>query len=345
MMRGDFIEVNVVMNEGTEKEVNRRQFIRRLLETGAAIVGAVGIGFLFRDRRTGKEYFKELAEAHAHRVPKYDVEFTPSDVQVAIVHSSSPSKAVRAAFDALGGAKRFIRSGDIVLIKPNVAFDRPPALCATTNPETLREVILVCFEAGASEVIVADNPINDPEGCFTKTGIKNAALSAGAKIVYPKPGAFEIVEVGGEKIKSWLAFYEPLKRATKVIGVAPVKDHNLSSASLCMKNWYGFLGGPRNRLHQHIHCAIADLAGWITPTLVILDGIRVLMRNGPTGGSLSDVAIKNTLIAGVDQVAVDAVGYTLLGRNPSNLQYLQRAKERGIGNPNWRELNWKEVWA
>lgn len=325
------------------EKVNRREFVRRLAATGVAVAGTIAGGLLIRDRRTGREYFRELAERRAHKIPKFAIELTPSDVQLVIVRGSSPSKMVRAAFDALGGARKFIRSGDIVFIKPNVAFDRPPALCATTNPETLKAVIEVCYEAGAKEVIVADNPINDPEGCFIKTGIKRAALEAGAKLIYPKPEKFEMVEVGGEKIKAWLAFYEPLKRATKVIGVAPVKDHNLSSASLCMKNWYGLLGGARNRFHQHIHCVIADLAGWITPTLVILDGVRVLMRNGPTGGSIGDVAVKNTLVAGVDQVAVDAFGYTLLERDPAELKYLQRAKERGIGNPNWKELRWREV--
>lgn len=325
------------------EKVNRREFVKRLTATGVAIGGTIVGGLLIHDERTGKEYFRELAERHAHKIPKFAVELTPSDVQLVIVRGSSPSKMVRAAFDALGGARKFIRGGDVVFIKPNVAFDRPPALCATTNPETLKAVIEVCYEAGAKEVIVADNPINDPEGCFIKTGIKQAALEAGAKVIYPKPEKFEMAEVGGERIKTWLAFLEPLKRATKVIGVAPVKDHNLSSASLCMKNWYGLLGGARNRFHQHIHCVIADLAGWITPTLVILDGVRALMRNGPTGGSISDVAVKNTLIAGVDQVAVDAFGYTLLERDPSKLKYLQRARERGIGNPNWKELNWREV--
>ncbi|MCS7254279.1 MAG: DUF362 domain-containing protein [Armatimonadota bacterium] len=324
-------------------KVNRREFVKRLVATGIATAGTVIGGILVHDKRTGKEYFRELAERHAHRIPKFAVELSPSDVQLVIVRGSSPQKMVRAAFDMLGGARKFIQGGDVVLIKPNVAFDRPPSLCATTNPETLKAVIEACYDAGASEVLVADNPINDPEGCFIKTGIKRAALEAGAKLIYPKPEKFEMVEVGGERIKTWIAFYEPLKRATKVIGVAPVKDHNLSSASLCMKNWYGLLGGARNRFHQHIHCVIADLANWITPTLVILDGIRVLMRNGPTGGSISDVAVKNTLIVGVDQVAVDALGYTLLDRDPSELKYLQRAKERGIGNPNWKELNWREV--
>jgi uncharacterized protein (DUF362 family) len=326
-----------------ETNVSRRDFLRRLLSTGIATTGTIVGALLLLDKRTGKEYFRQMLEKHAHRIPNFSVEVSASDVQMVVVRGSDVKRMIRAVFDVLGGARKFIRRDDVVLIKPNVAFDRPPALCATTNPETLKAVIEVCYEAGAKEVIVADNPINEPEGCFIKTGIKRASIEAGARIIYPKPHLFEMVEIGGVALKSWLAFYEPLRLATKVIGVAPIKDHNLSSASMCMKNWYGLLGGTRNRFHQRIHDVIADLANWMKPTLVILDGVRVLMSNGPTGGRLSDVAVKNTIIAGVDQVAVDAFGYTLLGRDPNELGYLQRAKERGIGNPNWGELNWKEV--
>ena len=322
---------------------DRRQFLQRIAATGAAIAGAIFGGVLLHDRRTGAEYFRDLRRRQARRLPKFNVELSAGDVQMVVVRGKSPAQMVRAAFDALGGARKFIKRGDVVFVKPNVAFDRPPALCATTNPETLKAVIRICYEAGAKQVIVADNPINQPESCFVKTGIKQATLEAGAKLIYPTPDAFETVEIGGEALTAWTTFYKPLALATKVIGIAPVKDHNLSRASLCMKNWYGLLGGARNRFHQRIHDVIADLAYMVTPTLVILDGTRVLMSNGPTGGSLNDVAVRNTLIAGVDQVAVDAYGYTLLDREPNELEYLQRAKERGIGNPDWRSLNWREV--
>ena len=74
---------------------------------------------------------------------------------------------------------RFIKKGDVVVIKPNVAFDRPPALAATTHPDALRAVAKLCFEAGAHKVIVADNPINSPTGCFFKSGLTAVAVGHG----------------------------------------------------------------------------------------------------------------------------------------------------------------------
>jgi len=125
--------------------------------------------------------------------------------------------------------------------------------------------------------------------------------------------------------------HTPLAWATKLIGLPTVKSHNLSGASLAMKNWYGFLGHGRNRLHQSINEVIADLGFFISPTLVILVGTRILKRNGPTGGSLADVEPGNTVVAGTDQVAIDAYGVGLLGKKAEEIPYLKMAEKMGIG--------------
>jgi uncharacterized protein (DUF362 family) len=148
----------------------------------------------------------------------------------------------------------------------------------------------------------------------------------------------------GEILRQWTFFKEPFKTATKVIGLAPCKDHNLCHASMTMKNWYGLLGGRRNQFHQHIHSIVSDFALMMEPTLVILDGMNVLMKNGPTGGRLSDVKQMGTVVAGTDMVAVDSYGYThLLERNLDELTYIHKAHDRGLGNRNWKETNFKEV--
>jgi uncharacterized protein (DUF362 family) len=252
---------------------------------------------------------------------------------------------VRAAvggLDSSQGIKRFVTSQDVVLIKPNVGFDRAPHLGATTNPEVLRWVIRLCREAGAGKVIVADNPIEAPDACFAKSGIREVAAAEGARVVLPTRRSFEslaIREVApdpakGEALGRWPIFYGPLAEATKVIGVAPIKDHNLCGASMNLKNWYGLLGGRRNQFHQAIHNIVSDLGMMMSPTLVIADATRVMMKNGPTGGRASDVKVggelgKAAVIASVDPVACDAWCYQkLLGRDPAQLAYLEMAQEK-----------------
>jgi uncharacterized protein (DUF362 family) len=252
---------------------------------------------------------------------------------------------VRAAVDAIGGIRRFVRSGDVVLLKPNVAFERSAPLGATSNPEVVASLVRLCREAGAAEVRVADNPIESPASCFARSGVQRAAIDAGAEVYLPTPSDFRVLETpGATHIARWPFFWRPFGGVTKVIGVAPVKDHNLCRASMTTKNWYGLLGGRRNQFHQDIHGIIADLALMLRPTFVVLDGTHVLFRSGPTGGSLADVRLGGTLVASTDSLAADAFGWDeLLERKGEPLPaYFAKSAERGLGTPDWRTLRIKD---
>ena len=269
-----------------------------------------------------------------------------SEARLGVARGGDIPAMLRAAMDGIGGIRRFIQNDDVVLIKPNVAFERPAVLGATTNPEVLTALIHLVREAGAREVRVVDNPIESPESCFIRSGIQQAAIDAQARVYLPTPGDFETVNVPGATwIENWPFFWRPFQNVTKVIGVSPVKDHNLCRASMTTKNWYGLLGGRRNQFHQDIHGIIADLALMLRPTFVVLDGTRVMFRSGPTGGSLSDVREGRTLAASTDSLAADAFGWDdLLERRGEELPaYFAQSAARHLGNPNWRDVPLKEV--
>jgi uncharacterized protein (DUF362 family) len=249
-------------------------------------------------------------------------------------------KTINRALAALGGIERFIKSGDRVVLKVNAAFASPAALSATSNPDLVAEVARLCLKAGAASVIVTDNPINDPQSCFALTGIAKAAEAAGAKIALPMASSFKPTTLAGATlIKDWPLLIEPFKGVTKLIGLAPVKDHNRAGASMTMKNWYGLLGGRRNVFHQDIHTIIFELARLVRPTLVILDGTTTMMTNGPTGGSLADLKATNTMIASTDAVAADAFGATLLGKTAANLSFIGKCAAAGLGTADFESLN------
>ena len=323
--------------------VNRREFLVRLGITGALIAGS---GLAARKLWRPEHFVPGFNKTQGLQLNSYALEASKVLPSLAIAHGTEHEKTIRAALAALGGMERFVKHGDVVMIKPNVAFDRPPALAATTHPDALRAVAKLCMEAGASKVIVADNPINSPTGCFLKSGLTAVASEMNLDLLYPETNSFAPLSLTGEVLKEWTFFNTPFKKATKVIGLAPCKDHNLCHASMTMKNWYGLLGGRRNQFHQHIHSIVSDFALMMKPSLVILDGMNVLMSNGPTGGRLSDVKTMNTIVAGTDMVAVDAYGYAhLLERNLDELTYIHKAHERGLGNKNWKDTLYKEVQA
>ncbi|RJX28073.1 MAG: DUF362 domain-containing protein [Desulfarculus sp.] len=308
-------------------EMDRRDFLRRAGLAGLGLAAAGALGWWAYDGRG------PLASGEAGpqvKLPSYAV--PGQDRKLALVKSGHRAPALRAGLEALGGIKAFVRSGDQVALKVNAAFATPPALGATTHPELVTEMVRLCLSAGARRVVVTDNPINDPASCFALSGIGPAARTAGAQVALPSAEAFRPTTLaGGRLIKDWPLLYGPLKGINKLIGLAPVKDHHRSRASVTMKNWYGLLGGRRNVFHQDINGIIAELARLVTPSLVVADGVVSLVKNGPTGGSLEDLRPTDTLILGTDQVAVDALAVGLLGLNPNQVPYLGLAAAAGVG--------------
>jgi uncharacterized protein (DUF362 family) len=268
------------------------------------------------------------------RVPK------PKGVaDVGIGRTGDTGTKLRKALEAIGGITHYIDKGDIVLIKPNVAFDRSPNLGATTHPDIVEALIrLLVTECRVQEVKVADNPIESPADCFAKSGIRGAVDRAGGRIYLPDSNAFRMLNTpGAALIENWLFFARPFHNVDKVIGLAPVKDHNLCQASIGIKNWYGLLGGRRNQFHQDIHEIISDLSIMIKPTLTILDGTHILMENGPTGGDPSNVKQGDVIVAGTDPVAMDAWAFVHLLERKGNLpKYLYRAEEKGSGSVDFK---------
>lgn len=338
----------------TSERLTRRECLAR--GAGAVLAGgaAVAAGCLLYDPTGRRAALEASSSSREIRDFLAGIKFPASSPRISIALGSNGrvEQMVRAAVGGLDptvGMRRFVQPGDVVLIKPNVGFDRPPHLGATTNPEVLRWVIRLCREAGAARIVVADNPIEAPAACFAKSGIDSVAKAESAHVFLPSRNQFALAAVG---TASWPVFYEPLATATKLIGLAPIKDHNLCSASMILKNWYGLLGGRRNQLHQAIHETISDLAVLFSPTLVIADATRVMMRNGPTGGRATDVQPggkldRPAIIAAVDPVACDAWCYeNLLGRDPSQLKYLQLAHGKiearaSSGTARLGECNWR----
>lgn len=263
-------------------------------------------------------------------------------IDLAVAHGASPSMITKAAIDALGGINRFISRGDVVVVKPNMAWDRLPDQAADTNPEVVATVVKLCLEAGAKKVKVFDRPVNDPRRCYVQSGIMGAVKPLGAEIDYVDERKFREMTIKGEALKSW-PLYTDIFEADKVINIPIAKHHGLAKLTMAMKNWMGVMGGSRRQIHQKLDESLVDLARTIKPTLTILDAVRILTANGPQGGDLKDVRKMDTVIAGIDQVAVDSYGATLFGMKGSDLGYVRIGDKAGLGRMDLSKLNIKKI--
>jgi uncharacterized protein (DUF362 family) len=313
--------------------MTRREAMLQLLRLTGAGAGTAAAALWLSSRSA-----LPISAAAANVRRDHTVESNTALPEMTVVQGEDPRALVQRAFADLGGIGRFIAHGDVVVLKPNIAWDRTPEQAANTNPNVVAETVKQCRQAGAKKVIVTDVSCNNAERCFHRSGIAAAATSEGAEVILPDPARFREVNLGGEILQSWQVF-EPFLQADKVINLPIAKHHALTGATLGFKNWYGILGGDRNRLHQQIHRSLVDLAAFMMPTLTMIDCYRVLLRNGPTGGNVEDVAVHKTLVAGTDPVALDAyVAKAYWDLDADALPYLKMAEERGLGRSDFEHV-------
>ena len=285
--------------------MKRRDFIRDMAAGGLAL-------------RFGPVVFAGQASAPAPAL------------QLAAVEGESPYAITKEAVAMLGGMKRFVGKGDKVVIKPNIGWDRTPEMAACTNPEVVKALVELVLEAGAKKAIVIDNTTNQAKRCYVRSGIQEAVKQAGGDMLFVDDYRIKKMALKGAWIKEWEIVLDVVE-ADKIINVPIAKHHSLCRLTMGMKNWLGATGGARNQFHQGLDKAVVDLAAFFKPQLTVLDAYRILVRNGPQGGRISDTQLMKTVIAGTDPVAVDALGASFFGIAPRELPYLGFARERGLG--------------
>ena len=311
---------------GSEAEIRRRVVLRRLAGASVA-VGATGalaaLGLLSPGR------FRPRPEAR--RLPDFRRPGPTTGPALVAARGHDPARLTRAAVEAAGGMARFVLPGEAVLVKPNMAWDRTPEQGANTHPAVVAEVVRLCREAGAGRVLVADHPVHEAARVAARSGIRQAALAAGAEVLLPAEADFSPGLLSGSVLETWEVL-SALHGVQRLINVPVAKVHSLSLLTCGLKNLYGVLGGNRGRLHQEVHATIADVAAAVRPTLTVVDATRLMVRGGPTGGRLDDVRPGDAVAAGSDPVAADAWAARLLGLDPRAVAHVVEAEGRGLGS-------------
>ena len=301
--------------------MRRRDFFRKGISAGVAASASLAFGNL------------DKLFAIPPRFP-----MLPYDLVA--VRNGEPEAMFDKAIESLGGMGAFVKKDQKVVVKPNIGWDVSPERAGNTNPALIKRIVEHCFTAGAKEVYVFDNTCDDWNKCYKTSGIEDAAKAAGAKMV---PGNIEsyyheVDIVKGIKLKK-AKVHELILESDVFINVPVLKHHSSADLSIAMKNLMGVVWDRmfwhRNNLHQ----CIADYATHRKPDLNVIDGYRVMMKNGPRGVSVNDVVSYKTLILSPDIVAADAAATKVFGSEPEDIGYIVKAAELGVGTYNLDSLN------
>jgi uncharacterized protein (DUF362 family) len=266
-----------------------------------------------------------------------------SEPDAVIVTGGEPVNLLMTALQNYGGIQRFIAKGDVVVLKPNIGWDRAPEFAADTNPTLVAELTKVCLEAGAAKVKIFDRSCNNPQRCYQNSQIETAAKKMGAEVEQVRDFKFKKIALPeGKILKEWLIYKDYLE-ADKIINVPIAKHHSLPQASLGLKNLMGVMGGNRGEIHNSFRQKLIDIDAQILPTLTIIDAYRILLRNGPSGGNLNDVKLAKTLIISSCAITADVLALELFQLQVKNVGHIQEAIERGLNKFDINKLNVKRI--
>jgi uncharacterized protein (DUF362 family) len=339
------------------RSMNRREFIKALgLSVGALALNRALSGCTENPPSTNQistivEPTQLVAQSGSERpvTPSSSETTTPvktplSLPELVVTRNGQPEELVRRSISALGGMQRFVSQGSKVVIKPNICVAyHTYEYAATTNPWVVGALVKLCLEAGAKQVQVLDYPFGGTiDEAYSKSGIAEQVKLAGGEMVGMPRFKYVTTEIpAGLNLKKVDIFDDVLK-ADVLINVPIAKHHSLARLTMGMKNLLGVIY-DRPSMHFYMDQRLADLASRVKPALTLIDAVRILVANGPTGGNLADVKQLDTVIASPDIVAADSFGATLFGMHPEDLGYIKAASAMGLGKSDLKNMKIEEV--
>lgn len=301
--------------------MNRRQFLKNGAILGAGLACGAGGGAL---------------------VPAAGLAGTAVDM--AAMHGGEPAAMFNAGIAALGGMERFVAPGQVVTVKPNMAWDVSPDGAANTNPELVGHIVERCYGAGAKRVYVFDHTCDSWKRSYKESGIERAVRDAGGTVVPADAERYyQDVDVPMASRLQTTKVHELVLEADVFINVPVLKHHGGAGLTMGMKNNMGIVWDRGEWHRRGLHRCIADFAAFRKPDLTVIDAYRMLKRNGPRGVSLGDVVTLKSQVITADPVAADAAGARLFGAAPATVQYIRQAHEAGLGVMDLAQLNIQRI--
>lgn len=305
--------------------MNRREFIKKCI----SIAAIASISPLLK----GKPLLGSPLDSEQTKTP-----------DLVAVKNGEPAEMFDTGIKALGGIENFVKKGQTVVVKPNIAWNREPERGANTNPQLVKRVIEHCIQAGAKKVYVFDHPCDNWESTYKASGIERAAKDAGAVVVPAhKESYFEEVRVPGAHTLKTTKVHELILDSDVFINVPILKHHGSTLMTCAMKNLMGVVWDRGFYHRTDLHGCITEFCLFRKPDLNIVDAYYVMFRNGPQGRSKEDLRKERMQLISTDILAIDTAASRILGREPQDIKHVVYGDERNLGIMDLERLNIKRI--
>jgi uncharacterized protein (DUF362 family) len=243
------------------------------------------------------------------------------------------AQAVGRQLDLLGGLERFVKRGDLVLIKPNFIAPRSHHVSAAqTHPAVILELAKLLKDFGARP-FVGDSPAwANTAACARALELTKPLQKLGVplkELDLPKK-----CRLGPGKPRVGLSTVA--LDADAIINLPKFKAHQQLVATFAIKNMYGCVSGKHKALWhfrkggdpQEFCELLIDTYRYLHPVLTIIDAIVVMEGQGPIRGTSRPLG---WLIGGADPVACELICCRLVNIKPEEVPIIQAARRIGFG--------------
>ncbi len=248
--------------------------------------------------------------------------------------SSKLAAVIRQVFDDLGGLDSMIKSGDRVLLKPNLLKSANPEEAVVTHPAVVEAVASIILDCGAKPFIGDSPPLGNLARVLSKSGydpfMKRMNISAApfmekAPMEFPENRLFRRIDLAKEVFEF-----------DAVISLPKLKTHTQMLLTLAVKNLFGAVIGT-DKAAWHLRAGrefdafatvLVQIYDKIRPVVSILDGILGMERNGPNSGQPRHLGI---IAASQVAIALDSVIWRLVGFPVDSLLTCVIGDRLGVG--------------
>jgi uncharacterized protein (DUF362 family)/NAD-dependent dihydropyrimidine dehydrogenase PreA subunit len=245
-------------------------------------------------------------------------------------------KAVQEGFALLGGAEQFVKSGEKILIKPNLLLGASPDRAISPH-FTVFQVVLEAFQAVGAQISFGDSPgFGSAKMAARPAGLLAVAEEMNVPVAdFSNGNAVEVSFTDGHLIKQF-TLAKDVVEADGVISLCKMKTHALTRITGAIKNQFGCIPGVlKAEFHSRLPNVdyfsrmLVDLNLCIKPRLYIMDGIVAMEGNGPQAG---DPRPMHVLLFSTDPVALDATVCKMINLDEKLVDTIKYGNEYGLGS-------------